>query len=373
MSLDPTKFEIYAVGGYVRDRLLNRDPKDHDYVVVGATAADMISAGFEPIEASFPVFLHPSTRDEFALARKERKVGVGYHGFEVVFDPTVTIEQDLYRRDLTCNAMSRKVLGWTDQGHAKLSDEIIDPYGGQRDLKDGILRHVSEAFAEDPIRTLRTARFASRYGFDVHPDTVELMERVSPELNHVPQERIFAEFEKGLMENFPWLMFELLEECGAMKTTALYPYAGADTWAMSQFTKDTPLDVRFIVAARGFRGPDYSPCRIPTDLERVSDAFNTDVADLTTYSTLDAATRLLVLTAFRAMTDDTKLFKCMSALLIYAHAAGDYEVRVVNSTISLMKQDLERIRSIDAVAIAATCKTGLEIKQKLFEARVAAM
>lgn len=373
MSLDPSKFEIYAVGGYVRDRLLGYDPKDHDYVVVGATSDDMIQAGFEPIEASFPVFLHPKTRDEYALARKERKVGVGYHGFEVFFDPTVTIEDDLYRRDLTVNAMARRVLGWSEEGFAKLSDEIVDPFGGQRDLRDGILRHVSEAFAEDPVRVLRTARFSARYGFDVHPDTVKLMEKVAPELNHVPQERIWAEFEKGLMEKFPWLMFELLGLCGAMDTVAVHPYAGADTWAMSQFTDDTPIDVRFVLAARGFRGIDYGPCRIPTDLERVSDAFNLEVADLVAYATLDPETRFSLLTAFRAITDDTKLFKCMSAMMLYASASGEHEVDAVESTVSLMKQDLERIRSIDAASIAATCKNGLEIKQKLFEARVSAM
>lgn len=373
MSLDPTKFEIYAVGGYVRDRLLGRDPKDHDYVVVGATAEDMVDAGFEPIEASFPVFLHPVSRDEYALARKERKLGVGYHGFAVFFDPTVTIEDDLYRRDLTVNAMARRVVGWSEEGFAKLSDEIVDPYGGQQDLKDGLLRHVSEAFAEDPVRVLRTARFAARYGFDVHPDTVILMEKVAPELNHVPQERIWAEFEKGLMEKFPWLMFELLGRCGAMDTVAIHPYAGADTWAMSQFTDDTPLDVRFVLAARGFKGTDYETCRIPTDLKRVSDAFNYEIADLITYTTLDATTRFSVLHAFRAITDDTKLFKCMAALRLYASAGGKYEVDAVESTIYLMEQDLARIRSVDAAAIAATCKTGLETKQKLFEARVAAM
>lgn len=367
MSLDPTKFEIYAVGGYVRDRLLGRDPKDHDYVVVGATADDMVRAGFEPIEASFPVFLHPRTRDEYALARKERKVGVGYYGFEVFFDPTVTIEDDLYRRDLTVNAMARRVIGWSEEGFAKLSDEIVDPYNGQQDLKDGILRHVSEAFAEDPVRILRTARFSARYGFDVHPDTVKLMEKVAPELNHVPQERIFAEFEKGLMENFPWLMFELLEACGAMTTTALVPYAGANTGVMTHFTDSTPLHARFVIAARGFQPDDYEMCRIPTDLTRVSTAFNINICKLWAYDEFDAPDRLRLLEATRAISDESVLSKCATALLLFSH------MRDMMSNVLLMARDLERARSVDASAIAATCKNGLEIKQKLFEARAAAM
>lgn len=367
MSLDPTKFEIYAVGGYVRDRLLGRDPKDHDYVVVGATAEDMINAGFEPIEASFPVFLHPHSRDEYALARKERKVGVGYHGFEVVFDPTVTIEDDLYRRDLTVNAMARRVIGWSDGGFAKLSDDIVDPYGGQQDLKNGILRHVSEAFAEDPVRVLRTARFSARYGFDVHPETVELMGKVAPELNHVPHERIFAEFEKGLMENFPWLMFELLDTCGAMATTALSPYATANPNVMTQFIDSTPIHARFIIAARGFSTTDYELCRIPSHLARASRVFNASIDKLWSYNQLDAETRLMLLEATRAISDDALLFECTDALLLFNHE------RDMISNVLLMIRDLERIRSIDAAAIAATCNNGLEIKQKLFEARVAAM
>ena len=367
MSLDPTKFEIYAVGGYVRDRLLGRDPKDHDYVVVGATAEDMINAGFEPIEASFPVFLHPVSRDEYALARKERKVGVGYHGFEVFFDPTVTIEDDLYRRDLTVNAMARRVIGWSSEGFAKLSDEIVDPFNGQQDLKDGMLRHVSEAFAEDPVRVLRTARFSARYGFDVHPDTVTLMGKVAPELNHIPQERIWAEFEKGLMEQFPWLMFELLEQCGAMTTTSLVPYAGANTGVMTQFVDDTPLHARFVIAARQFMPEDYDTCRIPTELARVSKAFNTNVCMLWAYDEFEAPERLTALEAMRAINDDTLLVKCVDALMLF------HEMRDMISNVMLMGRDLKRIRSVDAAAIAATCKNGLEIKQKLFEARVAAM
>lgn len=370
MHLDLEKFAVYAVGGFVRDRLLNRDPEDHDYVVVGATPADMISAGFQPIDASFPVFIHPTSRDEYALARKERKVGLGYRGFEVEFDPTVSLRDDLYRRDLTVNAMARRVTGWNSEGHAKLSDEVIDPYCGQQDLIDGVLRHVSDAFAEDPVRVLRTARFAARYLFDIHPDTLLLMREVALELTHVPQERIWAEFEKGLSEQYPWLMFEALRACGAMGVDALKPYGGASTHRMRFFTRDTPLDIRFILAARGFKGTDYVKCRIPVDLARVSDAFNADSTELVTYATRDVFERLSLLTAFRAITDDTKLFKCMAALTLYTPADSEF---VLNDVKLLMTQDLRNIRSVDCTSIAASCTNGVEIKRKIFEARIAAM
>lgn len=368
MSLDPVKFEIYAVGGYVRDRLLGRDPKDHDYVVVGATAKDMVDAGFEPIEASFPVFLHPKTRDEFALARKERKVGVGYLGFEVFFDPTVTIEDDLYRRDLTVNAMARRVIGWNELGHAKLSDEIVDPFGGQQDLKDGVLRHVSEAFAEDPVRVLRAARFAARYEFDVHPETIELMAKVAPELDHVPQERIWAEFEKGLMENSPDIMVKCLHECMAMCTEALRPYVAADTFMMRFIQPSTPMYVRAALLMNGFYDTDYEPCRIPTEYARISKAVNKHGDKLWYYVKSSKEDRLSILELFRALNDTTFINQCIDVLSV--HLTGITSEPAVRRQV---RWDVDRISKVDATAIAAACKTGLDVKRKLFEARVAAM
>lgn len=210
--------KFYIVGGYVRDRILGREAKDHDYVVTGATVEDMIEMGFVPIEAqAFPVFHHPKTRDEYALARTEKKVGTGYHGFEVCSDPSVTIEQDLLRRDLTCNAMAREVVDWTEEGYAKLSDEIIDPYNGQADLRAGILRHVSNAFAEDPVRVLRVARFAARYRFEIAPETKRLMAELvdAGELDHLTAERVWTEFSKAISEDYPMQFIWALEECGA--------------------------------------------------------------------------------------------------------------------------------------------------------------
>ena len=197
--------KAYVVGGAVRDELLGIPVADRDWVVVGATPEEMAAAGFRPVGSDFPVFLHPRTREEYALARTERKSGRGYKGFTVHAAPDVTLEQDLARRDLTINAMARD-----DSG------ALIDPFGGARDLKDGVLRHVSGAFAEDPVRILRVARFAARYAFRIADETLALMRRMvdSDEAEHLVPERVWQEFAKGLLEPHPERMFEALEDCG---------------------------------------------------------------------------------------------------------------------------------------------------------------
>jgi tRNA nucleotidyltransferase (CCA-adding enzyme) len=212
------------VGGAVRDKVMGIEPKDIDYVVVGATPADMLKLGYQQVGADFPVFLHPVTGDEYALARQERKTGVGYNGFDTVFDPSITLEDDLIRRDLTINAMAMDL----DTG------EIIDPYGGVHDIAQGVLRHTSEAFAEDPVRVLRTARFAARYGFKVADDTIALMRKVVPEIDHVPAERVFAEFQKGLAEDHPHEMIKVLQQCDADRSARVHPYLRA--WLIRSLT-----------------------------------------------------------------------------------------------------------------------------------------
>lgn len=188
--------KTYLVGGAVRDTLLGLEPKDKDYVIVGATPEDVDNLvsfqGYQQVGADFPVFLHPVTGDEYALARIERKVGTGYNGFEAFTSPDLTIEDDLRRRDLTINAMAMDLE----------SGEIIDPFGGQEDLKNGVLRHISEAFAEDPLRVLRVARFKARYGFKLAKETYDLMHQLveSGELDHLTRERIWVEIEKLLSE-----------------------------------------------------------------------------------------------------------------------------------------------------------------------------
>ncbi|MFN3295880.1 multifunctional CCA addition/repair protein [Caldimonas sp.] len=200
--------KVYMVGGAVRDRLLGLPVSDRDWVVVGATPEAMIAAGFTPVGRDFPVFLHPQTHEEYALARTERKTGRGYHGFSFHTAPDVTLEQDLQRRDLTINAIAEDEDG-----------RLIDPFGGVRDLQDQVLRHVSPAFAEDPVRILRVARFAARFtGFSVAAETLVLMRRMVEhgEADHLVPERVWQELSRGLMENKPSRMFEVLRQCGAL-------------------------------------------------------------------------------------------------------------------------------------------------------------
>jgi len=200
--------KTYVVGGAVRDALLGLPVQDQDYVVVGATPELMLARGYTPVGKDFPVFLHPKTRAEYALARTERKTAPGYTGFVFHTSPDVTLEQDLARRDLTINAMARASDG-----------ELIDPYGGQQDLRDRILRHVSSSFAEDPVRILRLARFAARFGdFAVAPETMDLMRAmvVSGEVDALVPERVWQELARGLMERNPARMFEVLRACGAL-------------------------------------------------------------------------------------------------------------------------------------------------------------
>lgn len=211
--------EFFIVGGYVRDRLLGLEGKDHDFVVVGATPEQMFAAGFQQVGNDFPVFLHPLTGDEFALARTERKVGVGHQGFETDFNTTVTLEDDLERRDLTINSMARRVLSFNPIGHAQLDDEIIDPFNGINHLRMGIIKHTSDAFAEDPLRVLRAARFASRLGFDIVGSTLDLMEELinGPEFESLSQERIWAEIDKAMSDESsvnPMIFWSVLRQIG---------------------------------------------------------------------------------------------------------------------------------------------------------------
>lgn len=221
--------QVYLVGGAVRDRLLGRPVKERDWVVVGASPEELQQQGFVPVGREFPVFLHPQTHEEYALARLERKVAPGYRGFTTQFSPDVTLEEDLRRRDLTINAMAETSSG-----------EIVDPYGGRRDLEARLLRHVSDSFIEDPVRVLRVARFAARYaalGFRVAEETVALMRSMtdSGELTALVPERVWQETERALGESRPDVFFSTLRDCGALQVifpelAALYGVPQPPRW-----------------------------------------------------------------------------------------------------------------------------------------------
>jgi tRNA nucleotidyltransferase (CCA-adding enzyme) len=250
--------KIYTVGGAVRDELLGLPVKDRDYVVVGATPEDMTRLGYRPVGKDFPVFLHPKTHAEYALARTERKTARGYKGFRVYAAPDVTLEEDLSRRDLTINAIARDEAG-----------RIIDPHGGAQDLQRGVLRHVSPAFAEDPVRLLRAARFAARFGFKVAPATLRLMRAMvaAGEADALVPERVWQELAIGLMEAAPSRMFALLRNCGAL--ARVLPelddaWASRAQYARSQRALDFAaaqgrvLEVRYAVLACAL-GPGAAP------------------------------------------------------------------------------------------------------------------
>lgn len=211
--------KTYLVGGAVRNRLLNLPVNERDWVVVGATVEEMEQLGYTAVGKEFPVFLHPKTREEYALARKERKTGHGYTGFECISDSSITLEEDLLRRDLTINAIAQDKDG-----------RLIDPYGGMADIENKLLRHVSDAFKEDPLRVLRVARFAAslaHLGFTIADETLELMQQMAEEgeLEHLVAERVWLETEKALLSSSPQVYFQVLKDCGALQV--LFPEVDA--------------------------------------------------------------------------------------------------------------------------------------------------
>jgi len=237
--------KIYQVGGEVRDRLLGRTIHDIDYVVVGSTADEMIQKGFRPVGSHFPVFLHPITNAEYALARTERKTAPGHQGFTFHADPSVTLEEDLQRRDLTINAMAQAV----NEGGEPVG-EIVDPYGGQADLRAGVLRHVSNAFLEDPLRVLRVARFAARFpDFHIAPETLVYMRRMvdALELETLSKERIWQELARAMEEKEPLRFIETLNQCNALAD--ILPASFEKQWHQENVQKSIRHAMHLVVAA----------------------------------------------------------------------------------------------------------------------------
>lgn len=329
--------KVFKVGGCVRDALLGLEPKDVDYVVVGSTEHEMLHLGFSKVGADFPVFLHPVTHEEYALARKERKSGVGYNGFSVVFDPSVTLVEDLSRRDLTINAMAEDVA----------TGEIIDPFNGRADLDRRVLRHVSDAFAEDPVRVLRTARFAARYGFDIDATTLALMEKIAPELNYVPQERIWAEIHKGLAEESPLTMFLVLHACNALYTDALLPYSDIDSAMLKMVTSSTSLPARFAACASKFTKEDYVRCCIPVEYARAAAAFNATIETLVGYDHATPEVRVKMFERLRAF-HQQEMLDAVIATFSLARAKGI----LVDGIIKKVYHDLDVLRGVNVAAIA---------------------
>jgi len=362
--IDLGKLQVYMVGGAVRDKLLGIEPKDIDYVVVGSTIEEMLSLGFNQVGAEFPVFLHPETGEEYALARQEKKTGPGYHGFEVMFSPDVTLEQDLARRDLTINAMAMLIDG-----------TVVDPYGGQEDLKNKVLKHTSDAFREDPVRILRLARFAARYiDFSIDATTLLMMTEMiaAGELDHVTPERVWAEFEKGLMERGPTRMLMTLAAVHADRIFKEffvgYPKSMDLLRTAAQF--DMGLEVRFSTIASGFKlKDDFKKWTIPGDCQEVAMLVNNNLHSFMNYESLTSVEKVQLFQRCDALRRPERFDRVLTAAGVYIdHKNTHIPVQILKAT-----RDMHRVRAVPAGGIAQACTDKSKIAEAVFDARVAAL
>jgi tRNA nucleotidyltransferase (CCA-adding enzyme) len=360
--------EIYTVGGAVRDELLGLAVKDRDYVVVGATPEEMARRGFRAVGKDFPVFLHPETNEEYALARTERKTARGYHGFQVYAAPEVTLEEDLARRDLTINAIARDAQG-----------RLIDPFGGAADLKAGILRHVSPAFVEDPVRVLRVARFAARFpAFRVADETLALMRTIvaDGEVDALVPERVWQEFAKGLQEGAPQRMFAVLAAAGALARVLPEWSALDETRALAALTiaaeRGLALAERF---AALFAGADVeaveSACgrlRSPGECRDLAVLAARHSAAIEDAERLDAAALVALLAACDAFRRPDRFAALLEAVDCDAMAVGRERHYLAAQR---LVHALKAAQGVDAAAVAA--RDPANVANAIRAARVAAI
>jgi len=397
--------QVYAVGGAVRDKLLGLPVKDRDYVVVGSTPEAMASLGYRPVGKDFPVFLHPHTHEEYALARTERKTGKGYKGFQVHADPDVTLEQDLARRDLTMNAIAED-----EQG------QLIDPYHGVNDIQARVLRHVSPAFSEDPVRILRAARFAARFTeFSVADETMALMRNMveDGEVDALVPERVWQELAKGLMEQQPSRMFAVLRACGALQRilpeldrlfgvpqTAQY-HPEIDTGVHVMMVIDYAaragfsLPVRFAALThdlgKGTTPPDILPRHIgheersvnllqplvkrlcvPNDCKELALVVAKFHGKVHQVGEMKAATVLRFLQETDALRQPQRFSDFLRACEADARGRTGFEQQAL-PLFPLLLEILKLVMSVDAGAIARQQSSPEAIKEAVFAARVTAM
>ena len=397
--------KIYSVGGAVRDELLGLPVQDRDWVVVGATPETMLARGFRPVGKDFPVFLHPRTKEEYALARTERKTAPGYKGFVFHADAGVTLEEDLARRDLTINAIAKSESG-----------EFIDPYGGRNDLAAKVLRHVAPAFAEDPVRVLRVARFAARFAdFTVAPATLELMRQMvaNGEVDHLVAERVWQELAKGLMEKHPARMLKVLRECGALakvlpEVEALFGvpqradyHPEVDTGIHTLMVVDMaarltlPLPARFAALTHDLgkartppdilprhigheaRGVDLLPIlcerlRVPAECRDVALLVARFHSEIHKVAELRPATVVKILERCDALRRPERFDLVLGACAADFRGRLGFEERAYPQA-ERWREALAAMQSVDAGAIARACTDPAEIPARINEMRVAAV
>ena len=382
--------KIYLVGGAIRDFLIGLPVQDRDWVVVGATPQTMTERGFIPVGRDFPVFLHPQTHEEYALARTERKSTPGYRGFVIYAAPDVTLTQDLIRRDLTINAIACP-LDFDESDHpSSLSkdrfqvdrEQLIDPHGGQKDLKAKLLRHVSDAFREDPVRILRVARFSARFpDFSVAPETQLLMREMvaSGEADHLVPERVWQELSNGLMTIAPARMFDVLNEHGALTriATGLDTTEPVITALTHSVTRHAPLAVRFACLTHALPTPSAlaklcNQLRVPNDCKDLAELVWRERSHLVDSQDRTATEQLALLERCDAL---RKPQRFADALLACECIEGGSASAAANR---LQRLDgLRRAQSVDTAAIAKTAHSaglsGLQIGELVRQARVAAL
>lgn len=340
--------KIFLVGGAVRDRVLGLVPKDCDFVVVGADAEWMIARGFKRVGLSFPVYLHPETGDEYALARKEKKVGPGYGGFEVEFGPHVTLEDDLIRRDLTMNAMAIDLD----------TNEIIDPHGGMRDLAEGIIRHTSVAFAEDPLRVLRAARFAARYNFTVAFETLSLCRQLvdAGELDALSADRVWAEIEKLYGEPDTNVGLLMLDAVGALKTPRLKGLIAPGTYDSKTSPSLQVVDKLFFTTTIARMDvKQLAEFRIPTHLARhvrFIDAVCSLVTTAARRNELDPAAVVTVFDRFRGEVQSGLITETLDMLVSQSLMSSTLALQVQRGMDALCQLDFtDMVKSISQTQI----------------------
>ena len=354
--------DIYLVGGAVRDKLLGYPYHERDWLVVGATPDELTKRGYAQVGKDFPVFLHPRSKEEYALARRERKTAAGYHGFVCDFGPEVTVEDDLRRRDLTINAMAEGSDG-----------RLIDPFGGQHDLQQRLLRHVSPAFAEDPLRIFRVARFAARYthlGFRIADDTLALMRQMSNarELGALSPERIMTEINKALSERHPSAFFRSLLDCGALAT--LYPaWAASLTAPLLSALDNTELDVeaRFALSCSAMRRDDCDAlCAQLRASKRASLLARHTTTQLPLAGVLAQSPEAVLLQL--ETLDYLRRPDILDSLCCIAAALGED-----HSALTQLQQAADALRQIDAKQLIAEGLRGPALGKALRERRLAAL
>lgn len=366
--------KIYLVGGAVRDQIMGLSVKDKDYVVVGSTSEEMVKLGYKPVGKDFPVFLHPKTHHEYALARTERKVSKGYKGFKVYASKEVTLEEDLKRRDLTINAIAKDTRG-----------QFFDPFQGIKDINNKVLRHVSPAFVEDPIRVLRIARFSARFHqFKIHPKTELILKQIvkNKEIEAVASERIWHELSVGFSEKKSYLMFEVLHRCGALKLLLpemnyvkhknsmkkSFEYA-----AKSNYSAEIKAALFFmylypIKANIKLQEKIYTRLSVPNAVKKLTEKTILNLSDLKQFKKLKPRQILDLIYKMDLFRNPDMLLDVIKVFEAYIKGQS-IQYKSASTTLKIMQKYLKQLNKLNLSSISKN-KRGLDIKDAVYDARL---